>query len=80
MEKIVDIASFAGQKLLCRTEYHAGAVAVASMLYAKRSRNEVELKQNGILFGSSFPLPLSPLPSPSLPLSLHHHQDLATER
>ena len=39
---------------MCRTEYHAGAVAVASMLYAKRSRNEAELKQNGILFGSSF--------------------------
>lgn len=39
---------------MCRTEYHAGAEAVATLLYAKRSRNEKdELKQNGILYGPS---------------------------
>ncbi|KAL8292101.1 hypothetical protein RQP46_001567 [Phenoliferia psychrophenolica] len=45
-----NIASQAGQRLLCRTEYHAGAEAVATMLYAKRSGAD-EAKQNGILYG-----------------------------
>ncbi|KAK4697553.1 cleavage and polyadenylation specificity factor subunit 1, partial [Phenoliferia sp. Uapishka_3] len=46
----IDIASNAGQRLLCRTEYHAGAEGLATMLYAKRSGAD-EAKQNGILFG-----------------------------
>lgn len=51
----LDIASFQGQKLMLRTEYRAGNESTASMLYAKRSRNEKEdLKQNGILFGTFF--------------------------
>lgn len=58
---LADIASHAGQRLLCRTEYNAGAEAEATLLYAKRSGTEVEVKQNGILYGS-FSLTL---PSPA---------------
>ncbi|GAA5906861.1 cleavage/polyadenylation factor CFT1 [Sporobolomyces salmoneus] len=45
-----NIASHAGQRLLCRTEYHAGSESIATMLFAKHLPNE-DPKQNGILFG-----------------------------
>ncbi|GAA5916679.1 hypothetical protein JCM5296_000765 [Sporobolomyces johnsonii] len=45
-----NIASHAGQRLLCRTEYHAGSESIATMLFAKRMANE-DPKQNGILYG-----------------------------
>ncbi|GAA5885680.1 hypothetical protein JCM16303_003111 [Sporobolomyces ruberrimus] len=45
-----NIASHAGQRLLCRTEYHAGSESIATMLFAKHAPNE-DPKQNGILFG-----------------------------
>ncbi|GAA5965654.1 hypothetical protein JCM3765_000915 [Sporobolomyces pararoseus] len=45
-----NIASHAGQRLLCRTEYHAGSESISTMLFAKHSLNE-DPKQNGILFG-----------------------------
>ncbi|GAA5993443.1 hypothetical protein JCM5350_000095 [Sporobolomyces pararoseus] len=45
-----NIASHAGQRLLCRTEYHAGSESIATMLFAKHSPNE-DPKQNGILYG-----------------------------
>ena len=48
-----DIASHAGQRLLCRTEYYAGAEAESTLLFAKRTGTEVEVKQNGILYGQS---------------------------
>ncbi|GAA6007203.1 cleavage/polyadenylation factor CFT1 [Rhodotorula paludigena] len=45
-----NIASFAGQRLLCRTEFHAGTESIASILFAKHVANE-DAKQNGILYG-----------------------------
>lgn len=50
-DSVLDIASHAGQRLLCRTEYNAGAEAVASLLYAKRVGAD-DPKQNGILYGA----------------------------
>ncbi|GJN92589.1 hypothetical protein Rhopal_005620-T1 [Rhodotorula paludigena] len=47
-----NIASFAGQRLLCRTEFHAGTESIASILFAKHVANE-DAKQNGILYGRS---------------------------
>ncbi|BGP26347.1 cleavage and polyadenylation specificity factor subunit 1 [Rhodotorula toruloides] len=45
-----NIASHAGQRLMCRTEYHAGTESIASTLFAKHLPNE-DAKQNGILYG-----------------------------
>ncbi|GAA5919136.1 hypothetical protein JCM6882_002398 [Rhodosporidiobolus microsporus] len=45
-----NIASQAGQRLLCRTEYYADSEATATMLFAKHLPGE-DAKQNGILFG-----------------------------
>ncbi|BGP09960.1 mRNA cleavage and polyadenylation factor subunit [Rhodotorula toruloides] len=45
-----NIASHAGQRLMCRTEYHAGAESIASTLFAKHLPNE-DAKQSGILYG-----------------------------
>ncbi|GAA6031493.1 hypothetical protein JCM8097_006482 [Rhodosporidiobolus ruineniae] len=45
-----NIASHAGQRLLCRTEYYAGAEALATILFAKHLPGE-DPKQNGILYG-----------------------------
>lgn len=53
-----DIASHAGQRLLCRTEYHAGSESIATMLFAKHAPNE-DPKQNGILFGAPSSLCIS---------------------
>lgn len=50
----LDIASHAGQRLLCRTEYRAGAEGSATLLYAKYITGSEEAKQNGILYGKSF--------------------------
>ncbi|KAI5476013.1 cleavage and polyadenylation specificity factor subunit 1 [Pseudohyphozyma bogoriensis] len=47
-----NIASQAGQKLLCRTEYNAGAEGSATMLFVKRSGTD-DIKQNGILYGGA---------------------------
>lgn len=49
---LADIASQAGQKLLCRTEYNAGVEALATLLFARRTGSE-DPKQNGILYGQS---------------------------
>ncbi|BGP33959.1 mRNA cleavage and polyadenylation factor subunit [Rhodotorula toruloides] len=46
----MNIASHAGQRLMCRTEYHAGAESIASTLFAKHLPNE-DAKQSGILYG-----------------------------
>ncbi|GAA5823369.1 hypothetical protein JCM11251_007584 [Rhodosporidiobolus azoricus] len=45
-----NIASQAGQRLLCRSEFFADAEATATMLFAKHVAGE-DAKQNGILFG-----------------------------
>ena len=45
-----NIASHAGMKLMCRTEYHAGAEALTTLLYTRRHAHE-DVRQNGILFG-----------------------------
>ncbi|GAA5945459.1 hypothetical protein JCM10213_005995, partial [Rhodosporidiobolus nylandii] len=45
-----NIASSAGQRLLCRTEYFGGAESTATMLFAKHLPGE-DPKQNGILYG-----------------------------
>ncbi|GAA5973411.1 hypothetical protein JCM11641_006446 [Rhodosporidiobolus odoratus] len=45
-----NIASSAGQRLLCRTEYYSGSEATATMLFAKHLPGE-DPKQNGILYG-----------------------------
>lgn len=45
-----DIASYAGHRLMCRTEYAAGSDSYASILFAKHLPNE-DAKQNGILYG-----------------------------
>lgn len=47
----IDIASHAGQRLLCKTEYNAGAEGSATLLYAKYTTGSDEAKQNGILYG-----------------------------
>lgn len=46
-----NIASHAGMRLMCRTEYHAGAEAVATLLYSRKPPGE-DARQNGILFGA----------------------------
>lgn len=48
-----DIASYAGHRLMCRTEYAAGSDSYASILFAKHLPHE-DAKQNGILYGESF--------------------------
>ncbi|KPV73773.1 uncharacterized protein RHOBADRAFT_66756 [Rhodotorula graminis WP1] len=45
-----NIASYAGQRLLCRTEFHAGSESHASILFAKHAPGE-DARQNGILYG-----------------------------
>ncbi|GAA5859437.1 hypothetical protein JCM8547_006821 [Rhodosporidiobolus lusitaniae] len=45
-----NIASYAGQRLLCRTEFFAGDESTATMLFAKHQPGE-DAKQNGILYG-----------------------------
>ncbi|TKA55836.1 hypothetical protein B0A53_02974 [Rhodotorula sp. CCFEE 5036] len=45
-----NIASYAGHRLMCRTEYAAGSDSYASILFAKHLPNE-DAKQNGILYG-----------------------------
>ncbi|GAA5901725.1 hypothetical protein JCM8208_003569 [Rhodotorula glutinis] len=45
-----NIASYAGQRLLCRTEFHAGSESHASLLFAKHAPGE-DARQNGILYG-----------------------------
>ncbi|GAA5960307.1 hypothetical protein JCM8115_001133 [Rhodotorula mucilaginosa] len=45
-----NIASYAGHRLMCRTEYAAGSDSYASTLFAKHLPNE-DAKQNGILYG-----------------------------
>lgn len=48
----LDIASHAGQRLLCRTEYNAGVEGGATLIYAKHTTGSEEAKQNGILYGT----------------------------
>ncbi|KAK4054607.1 mRNA cleavage and polyadenylation factor subunit [Microbotryomycetes sp. JL221] len=45
------VASQAGQKLLCRTEYNAGVEAMSTLVFARRQVSE-EARQNGVLYGA----------------------------
>ncbi|BGP50192.1 mRNA cleavage and polyadenylation factor subunit [Rhodotorula kratochvilovae] len=46
-----NIASYAGQRLMCRTEFNAGSESHASLLFARHAPGE-DAKQNGILYGA----------------------------
>ncbi|GAA5822884.1 hypothetical protein JCM3770_004565, partial [Rhodotorula araucariae] len=46
-----NIASYAGQRLLCRTEFNTGSESHASLLFARHAPGE-DAKQNGILYGA----------------------------
>ncbi|SCZ90601.1 BZ3500_MvSof-1268-A1-R1_Chr9g10894 [Microbotryum saponariae] len=49
----LNISSYAGQRLLCRTEYATSSEAQATILFARRSSPTEDLKQNGILYGTN---------------------------